>query len=156
MHQRRSRLSPGRQSESHAQRRRKVSRRANIRGRRPNPCERNELILIEHNSTKATSCQVSFTFWSRGRLLCKLSRSVSFFQIGEEVPHRVRQDSGRFIPHPTLHTPHCKPGRCGVSPLEEVAKDGAFARGKPPPLAHLLLYFTAKNYLQGYNHETYT
>ena len=96
MHQRRSRLSPGRQSESHAQRRRKVSRRANIRGRRPNPCERGELILIEHNSTKATSCQVSFT-----------SGAVGI----------------------------CKMGRCGVSPLEGVAKDEAFARGKPPPLA---------------------
>ena len=58
--------SAGRHLEWHAQRRRKVSRRANIRGRRPNPCERGELILIEHNSTKATSCQVSFTFWSRG------------------------------------------------------------------------------------------
>ena len=29
--------------ERNAQRRRKVSRRANIRGRRPNPCERGEL-----------------------------------------------------------------------------------------------------------------
>ena len=48
-------------------------------------------------------------------------------------------------------------GVLGAKPLgERVAKDGAFARGKPPPLAHLLLYFPAKNYLQGYNHETYT
>jgi hypothetical protein len=75
--------SAGRHLEWHAQRRRKVSRRANIRGRRPNPCERGELILIEHNSTKATSCQVSFTFWSRGH-----------FQLVRTFLARIKGDAG--------------------------------------------------------------
>ena len=108
-----------------AQRRRKVSRRANIRGRRPNPCERGELILIEHNSTKATSCQVSFTFWSRGHfdfgfLGAKplgewvVSNSASEvrarerllpFQASKEVPGQARHDRGRGISARILRNP---------------------------------------------------